>query len=238
MSLPKIKFPIYSTTLPVSKKKVQFRPFLAKEEKLLLMGQQSTDIEYIVDVVKQVVNNCIVTDIDVGTLPTTDVEYFFLKLRGKSIGETAEIWIKDPDDGKRYQLFVNLEDVEITKNKNKINTIDLGDGIGLVMRPPTLEVLKRSGAIFNGEANDNSEFRVLQETIESIFDSETVYDLKQETEEEINTFLEQLSPQNLRDMKAYFDNLPKLTLSVKYKNQAGDEKTLVLEGLPSFFQLG
>lgn len=240
MALPKIKFPIYTVTLPVAKKKIQFRPFLAKEEKLLLMAQQGNDIGYIVDVVKQVINNVIVSDIDVETMATPDVEFFFLKLRAKSIGETVEVMVKDDGDGKRYAVVFDLDKVEVTKPKTNNNRIDLGDGIGLVLKPPTIETMKKYAAVLTGDegAAENIELEIIRDTIETVYDAETVYDLKSETEEEITTFLEQLTPANLKDIRAYYEALPKVTLTSKYTRADGVEKTIVLEGLASFFQLG
>ncbi len=239
MSLPKLKFPVYTITLPVAKKKLQFRPYLAKEEKLLLMGQNSGDVGYIVDVVKQVLNNCMISDFDLDTMALTDIEYFFLKLRGKSVGEVAEIWIKDPEDGKRYTVQVNLDNATVTKNTNESNKIDLGEDIGLVMKTPTLEVLKQYAVLFDPEraADEDADNRILQASIDTIYDADNVYDLKQETQEEIDNFLGQLSPKNLEDIEKYFNGLPKVTLVAKYVTEKGD-KTLTLEGLPSFFQLG
>lgn len=240
MALPKIKFPIYTVTLPVAKKKIQFRPFVAKEEKLLLMAQQGNDVGYIVDVTKQIINNVIITDIDVDAMATPDVEYFFLKLRAKSVGETVEVMVKDDGDGKRYSVVFDLDKVEVTKPKTNNNRIDLGDDIGIVMKPPTIETMKKYAAVLSGEeeAADTIELEIIRDTIESVYDAETVYDLKAETEEEITAFLEQLTPQNLKDIRAYYEGLPKVTLTSKYTKQDGTEKTIVLEGLASFFQLG
>jgi hypothetical protein len=239
MSLPKIKFPIYTITLPLAKKKIQFRPFVAKEEKLLLMAQQGSDVGYIVDVTKQVLNNVIVTDINVDEMTTPDVEYFFLKLRAKSIGETVEMMIKDEEDGKRYTVVFDLEKLDVTKNTNKTNTIDLGDGIGITMKPPTIDTMKKYANVLAQEGGlDNIEYQIIRDTIESVFDAETVYDLNAETDEEITEFLDQLTPANLAAIRAYYEGLPKVTLSAKYTTEAGKEKTIVLEGLASFFQLG
>lgn len=241
MALPKIKFPIYTVTLPLAKKKIQFRPFVAKEEKLLLMAQQGNDLSHIVDVVKQIINNVIVTDIDVEQMSTPDVEFFFLKLRAKSIGETAEVSIKDDEDGKHYNVTFDLDKVDVTKGPGKdANRIDLGEGIGIIMKPPTIETMKKYAAVLDDDGTnlESIEFDIIRDTIESVFDAESVYDLKQETEEEINDFLEQLTPQNLKDIRSYYEALPKVTLSAKYTRQDGTEKTIVLEGLASFFLLG
>jgi hypothetical protein len=213
------------------------------------MGQQSNDIGFIVDQVKHVIENCCVTPIDVDTMPTTDVEFFFLHLRAKSVGETAEVWVRDPEDGKRHMVIIDLEAIEVSPNKNKTNTVDLGDGIGITLKPATLDLLKKHAHVLEPpeksdveqepeKEDEMAELHVIQDAIESIYDAEKVYDLKSETQEEIDEFLRTFTSQNLKDIETYFNNMPKVTLTAKYTNSTGAEKTLVLEGLPSFFQLG
>jgi len=235
MPLPKIEHPIHQLTLPSTGKQINFRPFLVKEEKILLMAKQGGDEKEIVKALKQIINNCILDqDVDVDTFATFDVEYFFLKLRSKSVNNIVSLSYKDYEDEKVYTVDVDLDTVEVIKNPEHTNKIKINTSVGVVMKYPSME-------IFNKLSSTNEEevaFDIIKKCIETVYDEENVYSAKDFSEAEIDEFVQNLDVASLEKILDFFKTMPKLYYEVKYTNSLNNERTVPLDTLTDFFTLG
>jgi hypothetical protein len=230
MALPKIKHPTYAVTIPSIKKEVNIRPFTVQEEKLLLMARASNKPEDIVSTIKQIIQNCITESIDVEKLATFDIEYLFLKLRAKSVGETVELEHKEEDDDVPVKFKINLDDIQVKYNPAHSNKFFVQDNIGISMRYPTLEEV----TLLEGrEDKEKAVFEVLFKCIDKIFDEETVY--SDFDEKELNEFVNNLPMEALVKIKDFFDTMPTVEHTVEIKDSKGKKKEIVLRGLNSFF---
>ena len=233
MALPKINSPTFELKLPSSGQTIKFRPFLVKEEKILLVAQQSGELKDILNAVVQIANNCIYDDIDVEKLPLFDIEYIFINLRSKSVSNISEVMINDPDDGKQYKVEIDLDKVVIERPEKEIsNKIDLGDGIGVVMRYPSITYMNSIGTAIN---DADTAINTIMACIEKVYDTDNVYEASEYSKEELNDFILSLSSKQFQNIQEFFNNQPKVTQKVKYKRKDGEEKELVLEGLNDFF---
>lgn len=234
MALPKINTPTYQLTLPSQDKKIKYRPFLVKDEKVLLVAMESQDEEQIFDAMKNVIRSCILTKIDVDTLPMFDLEYIFLKIRSKSVGETSTINVLCPDDEKTYvQTTINLDDIDVQVDDNHTNNIKLTDDIGIVLQYPNYESLRI--VTKEGLTTENI-FKLIKSCIAQVYDGDSVYETSDFTEKEINEFLEGFTTDNLNKVKTFFDTMPRLRHEVEVENPETKVKSkVVLEGLNNFF---
>lgn len=227
MALPKIKHPTFRVKIPSNEREINIRPFTVQEEKLLLMAQESEDQKTIINTVKQIVNNCILDeDININRLATFDLEYLILKIRAKSVSEIIEL--KYEIDGEEIPVQINLDEVEVKKNKNHRNKFMITDSLGVIMRYPSIDVI----------ASDNSVddiFNKITSCIESVYDNDNVYN--EFTQVEINEFVMSLPSEALKILGEFFNNMPKLEHTIKLKNKNGEEKEIVLRGLSDFFTL-
>lgn len=235
MPLPKIEHPIHHLTLPSTGKQINFRPFLVKEEKILLMAKQGGDEKEIVKALKQIINNCILDEgVDVESFATFDVEYFFLKLRSRSVNNIVSLSYKDYEDDKVYTVDVDLDDVEITRNPAHTNKIKLTDSIGVLMKYPSVD-------IFNKLASENEEevaFDIIKKCIDTVYDEDNVYSAKDFTEAEIDEFVQNLDVASLEKILDFFKTMPKLFYEVRYTNSLNHLRTVPLDTLTDFFTLG
>lgn len=235
-SLPKIGYPIFNLKLPSTEKEIKFRPFLVKEEKLLLMAQSSEDPKEIINAIKQVITNCILTeDISVDELCTFDLEYIFIKIRAKSINNIIEVTYRDLEDDKRYTVEINLDEIEVKKDPDHTSKIDINDSLGMIMKYP------RTGVANNIESVDGETdlfFQILKGCIEKIYDGETIYDIKEYSSEELDEFIQDLDVKTFKKVQDFFATMPRLHYEVKYTNSLGKEKNIVLNNLTDFFTLG
>lgn len=233
MSLPKIQYPIFSLILPSDGSKVQFRPFTVKEEKLLLIAQESEETADRLRAIRQIINNCAIDlNKDIGLLPSFDLEYFFLKIRSVSIGNIVHLRYKDNIDNKIYEFDVNLDDIEITKNKDHVSTIELSNSLGVIMRYPTVEIL----AGVKDKDETLAGLTLVKKCIMTIYDSETTYDADNYTIEELSEFVEALSVKDFEKIVNFFETMPILKYDLHYKDSEGTEKTITLQGINDFFQ--
>jgi len=235
-ALPKIGYPIFSLNLPSTGQEIKFRPFLVKEEKLLLMAQSSEDPKDIINSIKQVITNCVLTEnILVDDLCTFDLEYIFIKIRSKSINNIIEVTYRDLEDDKRYTVEINLDEVEVKKDPDHTSKIDINENLGMVMKYP------RTGVANNIETVDGETdlfFQILKGCIEKIYDGETVYDVKEYGPEELEEFIQDLDVKTFKKVQDFFATMPRLHYEVKYTNSLGKEKNIVLNNLTDFFTLG
>jgi len=238
MPLPKISTPTYELELPSTEKTISYRPFLVKEEKLLVIALESEDNKQITNAIKTVIKNCILTkDIKVETLPTFDIEYLFLNIRGKSVGEEVEVNIICPDDNETNVLVsINLDDIKVQKNDEHTNKIKLDDSIIMEMKYPSLDQFIKTNFDFKNDNAMEQSFDLIASCIDKIYTEEEVWSTSDVTKKELNEFLDQMNSSQFKEIEKFFETMPKLSHKVKIKNPKTEvESEVVLEGLASFF---
>jgi hypothetical protein len=238
MPLPTIATPSYFLTLPSTGKEIKYRPFLVKEEKLLVLALESEDTKEISNAIKEVLKNCIQTrGIKVETLPTFDIEFLFLNIRGKSVGEEIEVNITAPDDNKTpITVKINVDDIKVQKNKNHTNKIKLDDSLMMEMKYPSLDQFIKNNFDFSGEVGLDQSFDLIASCVDKIYNEEEVWSTEDVTKKELIEFLEQMNSLQFKQIEEFFNTMPKLSHEIKVKNPTTkEESTVVLEGLSSFF---
>ncbi len=238
MPLPKIATPTYELELPSTGETIQYRPFLVKEEKVLVIALESEDTKQITTAIKTVIKNCIKTKgIKVDTLPTFDIEYLFLNIRGKSVGEEIEVNIICPDDGEtEVPVTIDIDSIQIQKNDEHTNKIQLDDDIMMVMKYPSLDQFIKNNFDFNEKNVMDQSFDLIASCIESICTEEDVWATADCTKKEVNEFLESMNSSQFKGVEKFFETMPKLAHTVSVTNPNTKVKSdVVLEGLASFF---
>ena len=241
MPLPKINTPTYELTLPSNKKKIRYRPFLVREEKILVLAMESNDQKQITDAIIQIIGDCLITkNIDVTKLPTFDIEYLFLNVRSKSVGETVDVNITCPDDGKTtVETSINIDDIKVVKNKDHNLIVQLDDKYSMKLKYPTLDQFVENNFDFEmaePKESVSAAMSMLSTCIDMIYDQEESWDATESTKEELDEFIDQLNTKQFQEVEQFFRTMPKLTHKLKVKNpQTGVESEVVLEGLASFF---
>jgi|TARA_B100000035_G_scaffold106454_1_gene90285 hypothetical protein len=238
MPLPKISTPTYELNLPSTGKKVQYRPFLVREEKLLVLALETEDPKDITTAMKTVIKNCIQTrGIKVETLPTFDIEYLFLNIRGKSVGEEIEVSIICPDDEQTtVPVVLNVDDIKVQKSKEHTTKIQIDDSLIMEMKYPSLDQFIKNNFDFSEENQIDQSFQLITSCIDKIYNEEEVWSTADVTNKEITDFLEQMNSKQFKQIEKFFETMPKLSHDIKVKNpNTGVESTVVLEGLASFF---
>lgn len=235
MPLPiNLTTPTYEVKLPLSNKKVKYRPYLVKEEKLLMMAMESGDQKMIMKAVQDIIDECTFNEVKAKTLPTAELELLFLKLRAKSVGETSTVGYACTECGTSNEMNINLEAIELDKSNIKENKIMLTDTVGVVLKYPTTEDVTK--VIDNGEGDITNTFKIIGSCIETIFDKENMYQAEDLTQEDLNQFIESLSSRQFEKIKDFFQGLPKLSKQVEFDcHKCGTHNTLKLEGLQNFF---
>ncbi len=233
MALPKLNTLTYELTLPSTGEQLTYRPFLVKEQKALMIAQESEDDKQIQNTFAQIIDACTFGEIDAYTMPMFDIEYVFLQLRGKSIGEKVKLNLLCPDDEKtRVDVEINLEDIGIQMVEEHTNIIQLTDDISVIMKYPTLSDM--SGFGDGGEVT--SVFTMMKRCINEIHDKETIYNKIDISEKDLDEFIDSMSTENFQNFSAFFETMPKLQHMVTVKNPKTKKKNEVLiEGLQSFF---
>lgn len=235
MALPKIEYPTFNETLPSNGKKVTFRPFTGKEEKILLIAKESDEddaAESIITSLKQIMNNCIL-DYNVDDLAIIDIEFMFLKIRSVSVDTVAEFTIVDKDTEENVKLKLDLNDMKVVEDENFRDIIKVNDDTYLKMKHPSWEELIT--LLRTGEKSAEEYFRILYGCIGQVVHGEDVHNLNDYSEEEIIQFIDDLPNTTIEEIRDYFETLPVIRHEIKYKNSNGAEKTFVLEGLRTFF---
>ena len=239
MPLPTIATPTYELELPSTGKKIKYRPFLVKEEKLLVLALETESTKDISNAIKTVLKNCIQTrGVKVENLPTFDIEYLFLNIRGKSVGEDVEVNLIAPDDGEtQVPVTIQIDDIKIQKNEDHTNKIQLDNDLIMEMRYPSLDQFIKANFDFSdGEVSMDQSFDLIANCIESIYNEEEVWSTSDCTKKEVKDFLEQMNSLQFKNIEKFFDTMPKLSHSVTFTNpKTKVESTVVLEGLSSFF---
>lgn len=229
MALPKLETPTYKLTIPSTGKSVSYRPFLVKEEKILLMAKESNNEKQTLDTVQKLVSACILDEIDCSLLTSYDLEYIFVMLRSKSVGEEMELLIPCNSCKKGNPYTINIEeDIKVSKPKKKPEKkIAISDTVGVMVREPTLNSLQT--------INQNDPIEVLVSCIESIYDDKTVYDLKDYSMDEIKDFVGALNIKELGKLREFFENTTKITCDVEFTCECGYENKIRIDSLSDFF---
>ena len=238
MPLPKISTPTYELELPSSGQTIKYRPFLVKEEKLLVIALESEDTKQITNAIKVVIKNCISTkEIKVETLPTFDIEYLFLNIRGKSVGEQVDVNIICPDDNEtNVSVSINLDDIKVVKNEEHTNKIKVDKSIMMEMKYPSLEQFIKNNFDFNNENAMEQSFDLISSCIDKIYTEDEVWSTADVTKKELTEFLESMNSSQFKEIEKFFETMPKLSHKISVINpKTKVESEVVLEGLASFF---
>jgi hypothetical protein len=238
MPLPKIATPTYELELPSTGEAVQFRPFLVKEEKLLVIALESEDTKQITTAIKTVIKNCIVTkNIKVETLPTFDIEYLFLNIRGKSVGEQVEVNVICPDDEvTQVSVKIDIDSIRVQKNEDHTNQIKVDKNIMMEMKYPSLDQFIKSNFDFKTENAMEQSFDLIASCINKIYTEDEVWVASDVSKKELSDFLDQMNSSQFKQIENFFETMPKLSHTIKVKNPKTEvESEVVLEGLASFF---
>ena len=238
MPLPTIVTPTYELELPSTGKKIKYRPFLVKEEKLLVLALETENTKDISTAIKTVLKNCIQSrGVKVENLPTFDIEFLFLNIRGKSVGEEVEVNLIAPDDEEtQVPVTINLDDIQIQKTEDHTNKVKLDDALTMEMKYPSLDQFIKSNFDFTEEVNMDQSFDLIASSIDKIYNEEEVWSTADCTKKEVKDFLEQMNSMQFKEIEKFFETMPKLSHSVTFKNpKTKVESTVVLEGLSSFF---
>jgi hypothetical protein len=244
MALPTLDVPIFTIDLPLTKTKLRYRPFLVKEEKLLLIARESDDEKTIMDTIKQIINNCCLDDVDTETLPITDLEYFFLHLRARSIGEIVDLQYKcnnkvkddageEVECGNNVKLKVNVLEIEPTFNDKHTNKIELTDKLGIVMKYPNFATIDKV------KSNNDVEqiLGIIMNCVDYIYDEDSIYYRKDISDEELTEFIENLTQKQFAKIQEFFETVPAIKKEMDFKcNKCGYQEKILIEGIQNFFE--
>ena len=238
MPLPKIATPTYELELPSTEKTVNYRPFLVKEEKLLVLALESEDTKQITTAIKAVLKSCVLTKgIKVELLPTFDIEYLFLHIRCKSVGEEIEVNITCPDDEKtQVPITLDLDDIKVQKNDKHNNQIKLDDNLMMELKYPSLDQFIKNNFDFDEKNQMEQSFDLIGTCIDKIYNEEEVWATADCTKKQVKEFLESMNSSQFKEIENFFETMPKLSHTIKVTNpKTKVESEVVLEGLASFF---
>ena len=236
MALPKLTTPTYELEIPSTDEKIKYRPFLVKEEKILMMALESKSSADITQAVKDIVMECTFNKVKIDDKPMFDVEYIFLQIRSKSVGEVSKLKLLCPDDEKTYaDVELNLNEVKVQVGEDHTNKIDLGNDMGMIMKYPSIDSFSESGI---RDINPSNMLEVISTCILQIFEKkgEKVYDTKDQTKKEVIDFIEQLNTKQFKDVQQFFETMPKLKHEITITNpKTKKESKITLTGLNDFF---
>ena len=238
MPLPKISTPTYEMVLPSSNKKIKYRPFLVKEEKVLILAMESQDTATVANAVKDVLKNCILSrGIKVEKLSTFDIEYLFLNIRGKSVGEAIEVMVTCPDDGKtQVPTSINIDEIKVIIDDDHQRDIKLDDTYSLRMRYPSLDEFVKNNFATASDISVDDTFDLIASCVDQVYSEEESWAAADCTQKELTQFVESLNSNQFKEVEKFFDTMPKLSHTVRVINpNTKKENEVVLEGLQNFF---
>ena len=239
MPLPKINTPTYEMTLPSTGKKIKYRPFLVREEKILIMAMETEDMSQITNAIVQILSDCILSkDVKVESLATFDIEYLFLNVRAKSVGETVEVNITCPDDGEtQVEMSINIDTIKVQKTRGHKNIIKLDDELSMKLKYPSLDQFVENNFELSNETSQvGQSLSMISSCIEMIYNAEESWEASDCTKDELDDFIGQLNTKQFKEIEKFFTTMPKLSHKIMVKNpNTGVESEVVLEGLASFF---
>jgi hypothetical protein len=233
MALPKLDTPTYQLELPSNQQVVKYRPFLVKEQKILMMAQDADDKEDSYNMLAEIVDGCTFNNVDIKTMPIFDFEYLFMKIRCKSVGESAELSVLCPDDGvTRVPVTIDLDGIDVQVEDGHSNVVGVNDSIKIIMRYPTVNDIKSVG-----EAETlNNVMTLLKVCINEIHDGDTIHNMIDVTSKELDEFIDSLPTDTFEKMAIFFDTMPKLTHVIEVKNPKTEVTSeVVIQGMESFF---
>ena len=230
MALPKIKQPIFTMTLPSTGQTLRYRPFTVAEEKILLVARESSDVNDIVNAYKGIINNCCLDPIDVDKLCSFDIEYLFINIRAKSVSNIVEVIVTDEEDGNKYKVEVNLDDLKVSESEFSPH-IKLNEEISIVLRYPTFDYLTNLQKV----AEKDQMLAIVAGCIDQIYEGETVYEASNYSRRDLEEFVMSLGMKELVLVKEFFEKMPKVYTEISYTRKDGIVKTTRLEGIQSFF---
>ena len=236
MALPKLTTPTYELEIPSTDEKIKYRPFLVKEEKILMLAMESKATSDITQAVKDIVSECTFNKVDISNMPMFDVEYIFLQIRSKSVGEVSKLKLLCPDDKKTYaDIELDLNEVKVQVGEDHTNKIELGNGMGMIMTYPTIDSFSESDI---KDINASNMLDVISNCILQIYEKngEKTYDPKDQTKKELTDFIEQLNTKQFKEVQKFFESMPKLKHEITIKNpKTKKESKITLTGLNDFF---
>ena len=238
MPLPKVNTPTYELVLPSTNKKIKYRPFLVREEKILIMALETEDVKQITSSVIEILNACILTrGIKIEKLATFDLEYLFLNVRAKSVGESIDVNVTCPDDNKTtVEVKVDIDSIKIIKSKNHKDTVKLDDTLSLKLNYPSIEQFIENNFESSKGGEVTNTLDMITSCIDMIYSDEESWNASETSKKDLEEFIEQLNTKQFRVIEGFFDTMPKLSHSIKVKNPKTDvESTVILEGLAAFF---
>ena len=233
MALPKIASPTFELTIPSTKEEIKYRPFLVKEEKLLLLANETGEEKDMMNAVKQIIHNCCFESVNIEELALFDIEYIFLRIRSKSVGEVVNLKLLCEDDGETYaDVSINLDEVEVQYDKKHTNEIELTDEITLIMRYPQYEVFS-----MGSDNQTEAVFDIMAGCIDKIVEGDTIHERADFTRKELNEFMESLTSKHFASIQDFFQTMPRVKHEVKFKNpNTKKQNKITLEGMQSFFE--
>lgn len=234
MPLPKLVAPTYELVLPSTEQKIKYRPFLVREEKILLLAMESEDEKQMTEAVKTILKNCILSKVKVEELPVFDIEYIFLNIRSKAVGEEIELNVTCPDDGDtQVKVKLNIDDIQVTKPEGHNRIIKLNDTVTIQMKYPSMETFIKNN--FSGSGNVDDVFSLASSCIEQVAEGEDVYETKSFSKKELNDFMESMDTAQFLKLQDFFETMPRLSHTIKVTNPSTKvESEVVLEGLANF----
>jgi len=233
MALPVIDRPLFKVVVPIIEKEYTLRPYLMKEEKILLLAQQGNDQKQIALAIKQVITNCVVSEqVDVDTLPNFVLEYLLLQLRISSVGSEINVAYRDNEDDQRYEFDIDLNDIELSSDPNHTDAIELNDNVGLLMKYPNLDI----ASSFNVDSSEEElVLEMVRRCIDKVFTEEEVFDFSEYTFEEQEAFLDQLDRNQVEKIIGFFQTMPTLSYTINYKNSMDNDRSIEMRTLSDFF---
>lgn len=234
MPLPKIDQPLFELTIPSNGDTVKFRPFTVKEEKILLIAQESKEIDQVVLSIKQILGNCI-QDYDIEKLAVFDLEYILIQIRAKAVNNELKFRVTDPDTQETVDIEMDVSDIEIIRSEKHSKIVKVSEDISLSMRYPSIDFIKLLRRDDGAEAQQTALFELMKSCIDTVVDGDSVYKIADFTDEEVNDFIDSLNSNVLENIKTFFDTIPKMRFETKYHLKDGTEKTFIAEGTETFF---
>ena len=239
MPLPKINTPTYDLTLPSTGKKIKYRPFLVREEKILIMAMESENMTEITNAIVQILSDCILSkDVKVESLATFDIEYLFLNVRAKSVGETVDVNITCPDDGEtQVEMSINIDSIKVQKTRGHKNIIKLDDELSMKLRYPSLEqFVENNFETAEGISEVGKSLSMITSCVDMIYNAEESWEASDYSKDELDEFVEQMNTKQFKQIEKFFTTMPKLSHTIKVRNpNTKVESEVILEGLASFF---
>jgi len=232
MVLPTIESPKYFLTIPSTSESLEFRPFLVKEEKVLMIAQEAGTNQSMISAMKDVIKSCTFGVLDLYSLPMSDIEYILLQIRSKSVGETSEIRFKCDECDEMIDLTIDLSEIEVSKGDEVENKIQLTDDVGITLKAPGLKDAEKAA---KSNKQNNDIVQSIASVIESVYDSDNIYPFAQAEPKEIENFIDSLSSEQVIKIKEWVDSIPTLKKEIKFKCSKGKERRKVLSGLADFF---